>query len=138
MYLNILKNPIVLGLIASALTYLYLWYYNKDKKKDSKSSKNISLIYPLIAFVLVAGVSYIYFNYSSSDTSASASASVSPQIIEQIGTAKPDIEIANPVNNYKFTKDITSESAASFHLLSRGVNVPNNLNVPDVFIDVYE
>ena len=138
MYLNILKNPIVLGLIASALTYLYLWYYNKDnKKKDSKSSKNISLIYPLIAFVLVAGVSYIYFNYSSSDTSASAS-SVSPQIIEQIGTAKPDIEIANPVNNYKFTKDITSESAASFHLLSRGVNVPNNLNVPDVFIDVYE
>ena len=30
---------------------------------------------------------------------------------------------------------ISSESAKSFHLISKGVNIPNNLKLPDVFIE---
>ena len=52
MYLEILKNPIFLGVLAGAITYLYLLWDNK-KKKNLKSKKNVNIIIPLVVAVIV-------------------------------------------------------------------------------------
>jgi hypothetical protein len=128
MYLNILKNPVVLAVLAGILTYLYMWYSNRNRKEKDK--RDINLMYPLVVAIIVGVVSYLYFNYSNTSTNISAEA------VEQIVN---DSTIVKPTNSYQFAKDITSESPVSFHLISKGINVPNQIqNIPDVFIDVYE
>ena len=137
MYSDIIKNPIVLGVFAGALTYLYLMWTN-DKKKNPKTKKEISLMAPIIVTVVVAIIAYAYFN------SATSSVDTNNLIQDQILLKKSfDIEPAPalaPVatgNNYHFARDMSTESPASFHLISRGVNIPNNLNIPDIFIETY-
>lgn len=126
MYLDIIKNPIVLGVLAGAITYLYLMWSMSDKKKDDKSKKEVSLFYPIIVTIVVAVIAYTYFNYSPQPVTTS--------MPEQI-SLKKKLDLSQPAGNYRFVKDITSESPTSFHLISRGVNIPNNINVPDVFIE---
>jgi len=127
MYLDILKNPIFLGVLAGAITYLYLMW-STDKKKDPKSKKSISLFTPIVVAVIVSIIAYVYFNYVSHDTTS---------VIPEQQIIKKQLDGTIPITNYHFVKEMSSESPASFHLISRGVNIPNNLNVPDVFIETY-
>lgn len=119
MLFDILKNPIFLGVLAGVITYLYLLWSNSDNK--NKKKKEVSLFTPIIVTVIVAIVSYAYFNYNSSEPSP-------------ININDDIISVNNP-SKYKFSKDASSESQSSIHLISRGVNIPNNL--PDVFIETY-
>lgn len=122
--MDIIRNPIVLAVLAGALTYLYLMW-TADKKKDPKSKKDISLLTPLIVSVIVFVLAYGYFNYSSSNIN---------QIIPK--TEIKNLESMTPNNKYHFVKDISESSPQSFHLLSKGlINIPNNLTIPDVFIE---
>lgn len=123
MYMDIIRNPIFLGVLAGAVTYLYLMWSND--KKDPKSKKNISLFTPIVVAIIVTILAYGYFNYVSHD--------VGTVIPGQTGV-KP-LDITAPMNTYHFANEVSSESPASFHLISRGINLPNNLNVPDVFIE---
>lgn len=121
--MNIIKNPIVLGVIGGGITYLYL-YLTRDKKKDP-TGRDISLIYPLIIFILVAVLAYIYFNYYSSDGLRT--------FIEPNNKMEMD--------KYNLAKDISSESVGSFHLISRkgGISIPNEIkDLPNVFIETYD
>ena len=124
MYFDIIKNPIVLGVLAGAVTYLYLWWSNNKKKPKDK--KEPSLFFPIIVAVVVAIVAYGYF---SSGTCNSATI-----VQEQIKQTNVPGSVGK---NYQFEKSVSSESPASFHLISRGVNIPNTVNVPDVFIETY-
>ena len=126
MYLDILKNPIVLGVLFGAITYLYLMW--SVDKKDPKSKKEVSIFTPLVVAAVVSIIAYVYFNYTSSDTTVQI-----PEII----TTKKQLDIQQPApTNYNLTKDITSDSPTSFHLIRKGINVPNNIvNIPDVFIE---
>lgn len=120
MYMDIIKNPIFLGILAGAITYLYLMW-STDKKKDSKSKKDVSLFTPIVVAIVVSVIAYVYFNYASGDVAA---------IIPEQNEIRKQL---NTVSNYHFVKDISSESPASFHLVHKGVTIPNNL--PDVFIE---
>lgn len=106
--MSIIKNPLVLGVIAGALTYGYL-VWNKKNKKDTK--KEISLVTPIIVALAVCIVAHLYFN--------------SPQPSMAL---RGDAPTAPPIES-------SSDSAASFHLISKGLNIPNN--VPEVFIETY-
>ena len=119
--MDIIKNPIFLGILAGAITYLYLMWSADKKKKDYKSKKDVSLFTPIIVAVIVSVIAYVYFNYTSGDVTG-----VNP---EQSTMKKP----LDTMNNYHFAKDLSSESPASFHLVGRGISIPNNL--PDVFIE---
>ena len=126
MYSDIIKNPIVLAVLAGVLTYLYLSWSNKDKKNKKRSQ--ISLFTPIVVAVIVYLLSYAYFG----GTQSTQSSTVSPIMLEnQIPIGKQMI----PTQTYHFARD--SESPASFHLISKGVNIPNNISVPDVFIETY-
>ena len=176
MYLDIIKNPIFLGVVAGVLTYLYLLWSN-DKKKNPKA-KNISLMTPIIVAIVVAVVGYAYFCNSCEIPQNALPANQLPSELpmSQILPSKfPAVQAVTPVvttpiiasqqmqptiaksvalpgqamagqvvggqtvggQNYHFANDLSSESPATFHLISRGVNIPNNLNVPDVFIETY-
>lgn len=122
--MSIIKNPIVLGVLAGGLTYIYLWYVNKNKenKKNSKK-KEISLITPLIVALAVCIVAYLYFSPSGSSSVETVNPVVSSTNTKfRLPVEKP--EVVSP-----------ADSAASFHLISKGVNIPNN--IPEIFIETY-
>lgn len=114
---ELLKNPMFIGVSAGAIVYFYLQWDYKNKAKSGKKQKEVNLLIPLIAAVLFSLISYSYFNSS------------------YCGNYVPDTTVRGIGNKYKFTKHLTSESPASFHLISKGINMPNNL--PDVFIETY-
>lgn len=133
--MDILKNPIVIGLFASVITYVYLsWNNNKNnKKKKSKNKKqDVNLLIPLIVGLIVWFIIYGYVEYNSSNTN----------IPTQIITDRPNLHplpIA-PNASYRFTKDVIPDSSSeikSFSLLTNGVNVPSN-QLPDVMIDIFK
>lgn len=55
--MDIIKNPILLGVVAAFLTYLYLWYTNKNKK----DKKSVSIFIPFIVGVIVCVIAYCCF-----------------------------------------------------------------------------
>lgn len=129
MYLDIIKNPIFLGVLAGALTYLYLLWSNNDKN-DDKRKKDISLFTPIVVAIIVCVISYAYFNYFiNSNTSKIDNTYITDQIIKNSNLTSMPIKNNLEAN---ITKTVSSDSA-SFHLISKGVNIPNSL--PDVFIE---
>jgi len=137
MYLEIFKNPILLGVIAGCLTYLYLlWQSNSmnkniksQKKRDENNKKSISLFLPLIVAIIVCIIAYAYFY-------------ISPDVQLDQSDADDSVIKSTTTPKYKFAvdeKSVSSESATSFHLISKGMNIPNKpLDVPDVFIETYD
>jgi len=57
--LDIIKNPIFLGLIAGVLTYLYL-YWNNSQKKHRKQQKKIDITYPALIGAITVMLAYLY------------------------------------------------------------------------------
>jgi hypothetical protein len=129
MYQDIIQNPIFIGVFVGAMTYLYmLWNVNKKKNKN-KSKKDINILVPITAAIVSSIIAYSYNNYS---TTAEIKKMEKEAIISDM------VNRTAPINTqYQFTREISSESPTSFHLISRGVNIPNNLNIPDVFIETY-
>lgn len=126
--IDIFKNPIIIGLLAGTLTYLYMWWSNEDKyKKNPEMKRTTGIITPLVVTVISWILAYGYYEMSGNN----------------IGTALPIHEV-NSINlgdtkMYKFGRDnapaVASESAKEFHLIGKGLNIPNNLKLPDVFIE---
>lgn len=122
--IDIFRNPIIIGLLAGVLTYIYMWWINeKNYKNDPEAKKTTGIITPLVVTIVTCVLSYGYYEMS-----------------ENSGTVLPIHDNINPVNNneFKFGKDMPtapSESAKEFHLISKGLNIPNNLKLPDVFIE---
>lgn len=59
--MDLLKNPIVIGILAAAITYGY-FYYDINKNKDDDENKRVPILTPLIVGVLVWFVSSCYFD----------------------------------------------------------------------------
>lgn len=142
MYLDILKNPIFLAVLAGVITYLFL-LWNTDNKKDPKSKKSVSLFTPIVVAAIVGVISYMYFNYTpGTSLLGTTSLDTTPLGTTPLGTTPVSVlqpsEIKKtlseiPRNNVKELS--SSDSPALFHLISRGVNIPNSLTIPDVFIE---
>lgn len=121
MSVEIIKNPVILGLFAGVLTYGYLWWSNSDDKKKikgKKQKKEISLIIPAIIMCIVWFLSYGYFEYGN-DQSHEKSIS---------GDFKP---IKGGVSSQSSGND----DIRSFSLINKGLNIPSKL--PDVFIGTF-
>jgi hypothetical protein len=133
--MEIVKNPIIIGLLAGTVTYAYLtWDINEKNKKKSKkghSKKEVNLLIPLVVAVIGWFIAYAYFQYNGENENSDI---IIPNIT---GTRKPLPLPINRTPSYRFTKDVISESSdpKSFSLLTGGVTVPSKL--PDVLIDMY-
>ena len=128
--MDIIKNPVVVGVIAGLGTYIYL-KYNSDKKnlriikKNKTNSKKIkldevNLMIPLLVSIIVWFITYAYLE-SSNESSNKSYLHHEPQTFFQV-----------PNMGYKFTRDILSESSdpKSFSLLVGGNNNGHGLTVP--------
>lgn len=112
MYIDLLKNPIVIGVLLGVATYLFLLWNNGSNKSDRKTNKNkdVSLLTPIVVAVVGAFMTFCYFNNNESDD------------------IRKNLMIKG--EKYKFT-----ESPVSYHLISKGVSIPGKL--PEVFIETY-
>jgi hypothetical protein len=133
--MDIVKNPIIIGLLAGLITYMYMrWkndYYNKDKKKR----KDINLLIPFSVFVVFWFISYAYF---SNDNEISILPSNIEEHIAEI-EKKPDlnlndkndigVKIKTSVNKISETSD-----PVSFNLVSNGVHIPTSL--PEILFEM--
>ena len=134
--MDIIKNPVVLGLTAIVLTYMYLtWTINnkkKNKNKKSKEQEEVNLLIPLVVGIIVWFIAYSYFEYHPEDGIEN--------IVYDTGISnKPSLPLPIPPSpKYNFIQDVVTESSdpKSFSLLTKGdVNVPRNF--PDVLLDIY-
>lgn len=117
--MDILKNPIVLGLTAGVITYVYLLWTQKEKKNKAgkKVKQDVNIMIPAIVAVVVWFIVYGYTEFGGE-------------------TEVTTTTVPNPDLRYKLVNNnSTSDSVASFKLINKGVNIPNNL--PDVFIETY-
>jgi hypothetical protein len=133
MVIDILKNPVIIALLAGILTYLYIWWSNEKKYKKNPESKKMGVITPFIVTVVVWILAYGYNEMCDNTV---------PQEVVTLSNVNGIADINNlglGDIKYKLAKAdipaISSESARSFHLISKGVNIPNNLKLPDVFIE---
>ena len=108
-------NPIVIGLALGVLTYIYLMW-KANLKKDKKKSE-VSLKIPVIVAIVGMIIAYVV---CSSDGSNSGTNNGVNNVV---------------VNQPKLLNNLTSESPTSYHIISKGVNIPNNIKIPDVFIE---
>lgn len=129
--MDIIKNPVIIGLFAGVLTYLYMSWTIDEKNKKAKKNKNkkvqkeeVNLLIPLVVSVIVWFVSYGYFEFND------VPAPLAPQFKQPI-PLMPDV-------GFRFTKDVIPSSTSNtkeFSLLTGGVTVPSVL--PDVLIDMF-
>jgi len=129
--MDIIKNPVVIGMFAGLGTYVYQ-KYNTDERNAKRRKKNkkakleeVNLVIPLLVTLIVWFIAYAYLE---SDNKHARNVSVS----------RPNNSILNmEPAGYRFTNDALSESSdpKSFSLLlgGGGVTVPHNL--PDVYIE---
>jgi hypothetical protein len=77
MLVEILKNPVIIGLLAGAIVYNYMaWNRKKEIEKRLKKGKKIKeeqkyndIIIPSIVAIIVWFISFAYFNYKEEKTS---------------------------------------------------------------------
>ena len=112
---NIIKNPILIAVVAGVIVYSYITWKNKSKKNKDKMN---ALLAAGITTAIIWLLAYGYLNYKPQNN------------ITQI----PGKELPT----YKLVRDI-SESPKSFTLINPngGITVPfgTHTQMPDIFIN---
>ena len=133
---SIIKNPIIIGVLAGVITYAYLTWdtEEKNKKRKSKDKEEVNLMIPFAVSIIIWFIAYAYFEYTPEPTIGHMGENDVAQILQ---TQRPFPLPIAPAPGYKFVKDVISESSdpRSFSLVTNGVNVPKNL--PDVWHDLF-
>jgi flagellar basal body-associated protein FliL len=135
--MDIVRNPVVIGLFVGTMTYAYLSHSAKDKNKNDKNYKKqkINLMIPLVMALIGWFIAYAYFE-NKNDKIVPAAETQSAMV------SRNNIQLPLPISPspQHFIKDVVSESTTSdpksFELLKGGssVNIPDNL--PDVFLEM--
>ena len=139
--MDIIKNPVIIGLTFGVLTYVYMvWVENEKMKKNKKNKKNkkyikkkINLLIPLVVTIITWFISYSYFEYKNPvRAELNLPDIIRPSRIPQI-TPLPLVQIPN----YKFVGDVLSASSdpKSFSLITNGITLPTKL--PEVLLEMY-
>lgn len=148
---GIIKNPIIIGLVAGVITYAYLsWQTEKEnkKKKHRKNKEDVNLLIPLVVAIIMWFVAYAYFEYTPTQDKLNLNTVRLPQNLNNLQNMnnvetnqflgdinKIPIPIA-PSKGYNFTGDVLPEPTdPRFNLLTTGVNVPKD--IPDVWLEMF-
>jgi hypothetical protein len=124
--LDIIKNPVIIGLFAGGLTYVYMkWKNDADHKKSknkNKPKKDVNLIIPLAVFLVFWFVSYIYF--SASDDKTATNSKTDSSVVD---ITKNDLAV-EPLT-YKFVKESDNNDQKSYMLMGGGgISIPSNFH----------
>lgn len=143
--MEIIKNPIVVGLVFSGMSYGYLSYNANIKNEENKNKKNkkgrkeesetVNMLIPLAIFIIVWFITYAYLEYSTdSITTNDSNVLQSIPNMPQFGEYVPMPLSISP--KYNFIKDVASDTSdpQSFSIINTGIKIPSKL--PDVLLDV--
>jgi hypothetical protein len=140
--MDIIKNPVIIGLVVGILTYVYMMWTEKEKIKKMKNKNKkykkskINLVIPIVITILVWFISYSYFEYKRPhELTDIQSLNILPDITRNLNQMTP-LPLM-PTQNYKFVGDVLSASsdAKSFSLITNGITVPTKL--PEVLLEMY-
>jgi hypothetical protein len=115
---NIIKNPILIAVVAGVIVYAYITWKNNSKKKNK--DKINALLAAGITTAIVWLIAYGYLNYKPSNIQ--------------------NTQLQKSIPTYKLVND-NSESPKSFTLINPhgGISAPfgGNTNMPDIFINPF-
>ena len=128
---ELIKSPIVLAVLATLLTYGYLYWSQMEKQKKYPKARlePISIVTPLIVGLLVFVVAYNLFGKSSSNVESNVQSQwqINEPIYEQPSVKA---QCAKAIDKIKFTEGVES---ATYHLVGKNaIRLPQH----DVFIDL--
>ena len=141
--MSIIKNPIVIALIVSAITFVIATYFFKEntsklkekKSKNVKKKKNYIFNETVIISTAIAGMvswfiaSYYLTNGSTKsevkNNQESKSETMAGVLNAKGGNEKPQI-----------SKLSTEDSTRSYNLIGSGLNIPDPNMIPKVLIDI--
>jgi len=129
---ELIKSPIVLAVLATLLTYGYLYWSQMEKQKKYPKARlePISIVTPLIVGLLVFVVAYNLFDNKSSNAQSQPQMGWQPNHdpICEPQTAK--MQCTKAINRMKMTEGVDS---ATYHLVGKNaIRLPQH----DVFIDL--
>jgi hypothetical protein len=133
MLVEILKNPVIFGLLAGIIVYNYMeWNRKKEIEKRLKKGKKIKdsmkktdIIIPSIVAIIVWFISFAYFNYKEEKSNTTQiQTNIQSQPIKPLQSL-PSIQTLQPI------QQSPSDVAHSFTMINKssGITVP-----PDVMI----
>jgi len=145
---KIIKNPIIIGLVAGLLTYIYLkWKNDKnneeisdieideetDEPKKPKKQSKVNLLIPLAVAIVFWFISYAYFfsNDDNNDNISDGNGNGETIVIK----SNNDIVGGNDVFSEKSDSFQKTTSPSSFSLVQDGgIQIPNKL--PDILFEM--
>jgi len=137
--MDIVKNPVIIGLLAGTITYVYLTWSldekNKKRQKKGQKKEEVNLIIPLVVSIIGWFIAYAYFEYTPEKTFSNQSVN----FLDKTHGARMAMPLpVAPQAGYKFVGDVVSESSdpKSFSLLAGGGGVTIPTKLPDVLLEL--
>jgi len=138
MLVEILKNPVIIGLLAGAIVYNYMaWNRKKEIEKRLKKGKKIkeeqkynNIIIPTIVAIIVWFITFAYFNYKEEKSGNNGQIGQQIQPVQSIKPIQTNINIP-PIQSLQ-PQNSPSDIAHSFTMVNKnalGVTMP-----PDVIV----
>jgi hypothetical protein len=139
--IDIIKNPVIIGLTVGVLVYLYLKWDSNKKKEEKNKRKDSNLLIPLFLGTASWFIAHNYFDkYNFDEIPPNNNNNV---VINDMNYQIPDkLDLteaamtgggANIVNN--IGSKFNNIQQPTYHLLKKGVTIPNNISLPDVMLD---
>lgn len=113
--IEIIKNPVIIGLTIGIIVYLYLKWEQSKHPEEKDKRKDSLLLLPLgigIASWFIAHNYYENYDFTNIED-------ITNEIITVVST---------PINNENI-------QMSSYHVLKKGVSIPNKFEIPDIMID---
>lgn len=134
--MSYLKNPIVLAIIAAALTYAYLYWDNMKKKEANPKAdiKPVEYTTPAIVGLISLFIGYSLFGFPGGSKKADEVGEIIKQSNPEIDTNAANLMGGHKQLNTNFSDKLAdSFDSNTYHLIGKNaIRLPNT----DVFIDL--
>lgn len=137
--IDIIKNPVIIGLTVGIIVYLYLKWDASKRKEDKNKRKDSNLLIPLFVGTASWFIAHNYFDKYNFDETINSPVNINTNrdfgVPEKLDLSDAGMYGggANIVNN--IGNKINNIQPPTYHVLKKGVTIPNNMTMPEVLLD---
>lgn len=133
---SFLKNPIVLAILAAVITYLYMYWQNKETQEKNPKAKPIPVDYttPIIIGLMTLFITYCLFGFNGKKSDSVGDILEKGNTVQTGGNSVQILEPNSALIKTRLSDRMTdSFDSNTFHLVGK-----NSIKLPqtDVFIDI--